>query len=61
MAKLYEVLTGSPPLLGKSAACDPPLFLHPVTDQQRISNVTTVLARLAAVGAVPPEGKVRRG
>ena len=59
LAKLYEVLTGSPPLLGKGGECDPPLYLHPVTDQQRMGNVTTVLAKLAAVGAVPPEGKVR--
>ena len=58
LAKLYEVLTGSLPLLGKTAKCEPPLFLHPVTDQQRMVNMSTVLASLASVGAVPPEGKV---
>ena len=51
---------GFPPLLGQGSTCEPPLYLNPVTDQQRMGNMATVLQKLAAVGAVPEEGQVRR-
>ncbi|GAX74174.1 hypothetical protein CEUSTIGMA_g1623.t1 [Chlamydomonas eustigma] len=57
LAKLYEVLTGSAPLLGKESHCEPPLFLNPVTDQQRMGNMTTVLLRMHEAGALPGEGQ----
>ena len=49
---------GLPSLLGNNGACDPPLYLNPVADQQRMSNMNAVLGKLAAVGAVPHEGQV---
>ena len=52
---------GLPSLLGKNGVCDPPLYLSPVADQQRMSNMSAVLAKLASVGAVPPEGQVCAG
>jgi hypothetical protein len=47
-------------MLGPGATLDPPLSLHPVADQQRVSNMNAVLERFCSIGAVPQQGQVRR-
>lgn len=58
LAKLYEILAGKPrSLLGLGATCEPPLYISPSNDQQRLSNLSSVLDRFHRIGALPQQGQ----